>query len=40
MVRSHLEFMQQSIDSLDSKLDELTAPYEKCCFSALYHSRS
>ena len=28
MVRSHLEFMQQSIDSLDSKLDELTAPYE------------
>ena len=28
MVRSHLEFVQQSIDSLDSKLDELTAPYE------------
>ena len=28
MVRSHLDFVQQSIDSLDSKLDELTAPYE------------
>lgn len=28
MVRSHLEFVQQSIDSLDSKLDELIAPYE------------
>lgn len=28
MVRSHLEFVQQSIDSLGSKLDELTAPYE------------
>lgn len=28
MVRSHLDFVQQSIDSLDSKLDELIAPYE------------
>ena len=28
MVRSHLDFVQQSIDSLDSKLDELVAPYE------------
>ncbi len=28
MVCSHLDFVQQSIDSLDSKLDELTAPYE------------
>lgn len=28
MVRSHLAFVQQSIDSLDSKLDELVAPYE------------
>ena len=28
MVRSHLEFVQQYIDSLDSKLDELIAPYE------------
>ena len=28
MVRSHLDFVQQSIDSPDSKLDELIAPYE------------
>ena len=28
MVRSHLDFVQQSINSLDSKLDELNAPYE------------
>ena len=28
MVHSHPEFVQQSIDSLDSKLDELVAPYE------------
>lgn len=28
MVRSHLAFVQQSIDSLNSKLDELIAPYE------------
>lgn len=28
MVRSHLDFVQQSIDSLDSKLDALIAPYE------------
>lgn len=28
MVRSHLDFVQQSIDSLDSKLDDLIAPYE------------
>lgn len=28
MVRSHLDFVQQSIDSLDSKLDGLVAPYE------------
>lgn len=28
MVRSHLDFVQQSIHSLDSKLDELIAPYE------------
>lgn len=28
MVRSHLDFVQQSIDSLDSKLDKLIAPYE------------
>lgn len=35
MVRSHLEFVQQSIDSLDSKLDELVAPYENAV-SLLY----
>lgn len=28
MVRSHLDFVQQSIHLLDSKLDELVAPYE------------
>ena len=28
IVRSHLDFVQQSIHSLDSKLDELVAPYE------------
>ena len=28
IVRSHLEFVQQSIDKLDSKLDELISPYE------------
>lgn len=28
MVRSHLDFVQQSIASLDSKLDELITPYE------------
>lgn len=28
MVRSHLDFVQQSIETLDSKLDELIAPYE------------
>lgn len=28
MVRSHLDFVQQTIDSLDSKLNELVAPYE------------
>lgn len=28
MVRDHLEFVQQSIGKLDSKLDELVAPYE------------
>lgn len=28
MVRSHPDFVQQSISSLDSKLDELVAPYE------------
>lgn len=28
MVRDHLEFVQQSIEKLDSKLDELVAPYE------------
>lgn len=28
IIRSHLDFVQQSIDSLDSKLDELIAPYE------------
>lgn len=28
MVRAHLDFVQQSIDSLDSKLHDLIAPYE------------
>lgn len=28
MVRSHLDFVQQTIESLDSKLDALIAPYE------------
>ena len=28
MVRSHLEFVQQSIAKLDEKLDKMTAPYE------------
>jgi len=28
MVRSHLEFIQQSISSLDEKLDRMVAPYE------------
>ena len=28
MVRSHLDFVQQSISSLDSKLDELISPHE------------
>lgn len=28
MVRDHLEFVQKSIEKLDSKLDELVAPYE------------
>ena len=28
IVRSHLDFVQKSIDELDSKLDELVAPYE------------
>jgi transposase len=28
MVRSHLEFIQQSIATLDEKLDEMMAPYE------------
>jgi len=28
MVRSHLEFVQQSIAKLDEKLDEMVAPYE------------
>lgn len=28
MVRSHLEFVQESIDSLDEKLDKMAAPYE------------
>lgn len=28
LVRSHLDFVQQSIHELDSKLDELVAPYE------------
>ncbi|MHB8127413.1 MAG: IS110 family RNA-guided transposase [Mobilitalea sp.] len=28
MIRAHLEFVQQSIEKLDSKLDELVAPYE------------
>jgi hypothetical protein len=28
MVRSHLEFVQQSIAKLDKKLDEMVAPYE------------
>jgi transposase len=28
MVRSHLNFVQESIDMLDCKLDELAAPYE------------
>lgn len=28
MVRSHLEFVQQSIDSLDEKLEKMVAPYE------------
>ncbi|NLI93775.1 MAG: IS110 family transposase [Peptococcaceae bacterium] len=28
MVRSHLEFVQQSIDKLDEKLDKMVAPYE------------
>ncbi|MGI6084966.1 MAG: IS110 family transposase [Acetivibrionales bacterium] len=28
MVRSHLEFIQQSIEKLDDKLDKMVAPYE------------
>ena len=28
MVRSHLEFIQQSITMLDEKLDKMVAPYE------------
>ena len=28
IIRDHLQFVQQSIDNLDSKLDELVAPYE------------
>ena len=28
MVRSHMEFVENSIEQLDSKLDELVAPYE------------
>jgi transposase len=28
MVRSHLEFIQESIDSLDEKIDKMVAPYE------------
>ena len=28
MIRSHLEFIQQSIDKLDEKLDKVVAPYE------------
>ena len=28
MVRSHLDFIQQSIDSLDEKIDKIVAPYE------------
>lgn len=28
MVRSHLEFVQQSIEKLDDKLDKMVAPYE------------
>ncbi|MDD4610089.1 MAG: IS110 family transposase [Bacteroidaceae bacterium] len=28
MIRDHLEFVQKSIDKLDSKLDELVAPYD------------
>jgi len=28
MVRSHLEFIQQSIAELDEKLDKMVAPYE------------